>query len=52
MKICDLKPAAYNPRKMTQEQLKNLKKAIEEFGDLSGIFPTGVLVIWLAGSNA
>ena len=37
MKIKDLKPAAYNPRKITDEQLERLKKALYEFGDLSGI---------------
>ncbi|MEK7075746.1 MAG: hypothetical protein AAB948_03070, partial [Patescibacteria group bacterium] len=37
MKIKDLKPALYNPRKITDAQLANLKKAIIEFGDLSGI---------------
>lgn len=37
MKIKDLKPAAYNPRKITDAQLARLKKSLEEFGDLSGI---------------
>lgn len=37
MKIIDLKPAAYNPRKITDAQLARLKKSLEEFGDLSGI---------------
>lgn len=32
-----LKPAAYNPRKITMQQLKMLKNALEEFGDLGGI---------------
>lgn len=36
-KINTLKPAEYNPRKITKEQLESLKKAMEEFGDLSGI---------------
>lgn len=36
-KINTLKPADYNPRKITNEQLESLKKAMEEFGDLSGI---------------
>jgi len=37
MKLTDLKPAAYNPRKITDAQLARLKKSLEEFGDLSGI---------------
>lgn len=37
MKINDLKPADYNPRKITDEQLERLKKSMQEFGDLSGI---------------
>lgn len=37
MKITDLKPAAYNPRKISDAQLGRLKKSLEEFGDLSGI---------------
>jgi len=37
MKIKDLKPADYNPRKITEEKLKMLAKAMQEFGDLSGI---------------
>ena len=37
MKIKDLKPADYNPRTITDEQLERLKKSIQEFGDLSGI---------------
>ena len=37
MKIKDLKPADYNPRTITDEQLERLKKALHEFGDLSGI---------------
>ncbi len=37
MQIKDLKPAAYNPRKITDAQLARLKKSLEEFGDLSGI---------------
>lgn len=36
-KISTLKTADYNPRKITKEQLENLKKAMDEFGDLSGI---------------
>src|SRR4030067_1251113 len=35
--ITDLKPAGYNPRKITDEQLERLKKSLQEFGDLSGI---------------
>lgn len=37
MKVKDLKPAGYNPRKISPEKLAALKKAMEEFGDLSGI---------------
>jgi len=37
MKIKDLKPASYNPRKITEKQLGMLKKSMDEFGDLSGI---------------
>src|SRR3989338_7341093 len=37
MQIKDLKPAAYNPRTITDEQLKMLNKSLQEFGDLSGI---------------
>gem|GEM_PF-2566928 len=37
MKLKELKPADYNPRKISDEQLSMLKKALEEFGDLSGI---------------
>lgn len=36
MKISDLRPAEYNPRKITDEKLRALKGCIEEFGDLSG----------------
>lgn len=31
-KLSDLKPAAYNPRKISKEQLDRLKMSIEEFG--------------------
>lgn len=37
MKVQDLKPAGYNPRKITDKKLSALKKSLEEFGDLSGI---------------
>lgn len=37
MKISDLKPAAYNPRKITDKQLAMLKKSMAAYGDLSGI---------------
>lgn len=37
MKVKDLKPAGYNPRKISPEKLAALKKSMEEFGDLSGI---------------
>lgn len=33
-KIADLKPAAYNPRKISQAQLDALGRAMKEFGDL------------------
>lgn len=35
--IKDLKAAPYNPRTITDEQLGRLQKAMQEFGDLSGI---------------
>ena len=35
--IKDLRPNARNPRKITDEKLNQLKKALIEFGDLSGI---------------
>jgi hypothetical protein len=37
MKITDLKPADYNPRQISDEQLERLRKSLREFGDLSGI---------------
>lgn len=37
MKITDIKPAPYNPRKISDRQLQMLAKAMSEFGDLSGI---------------
>jgi len=37
MKIKDLQPAPWNPRKITDKQLAMLKKSMAEFGDLSGI---------------
>ncbi len=37
MKVKDLSPAPYNPRKITDEKLKMLGKSMKEFGDLSGI---------------
>ena len=33
----DLRPAVYNPRKISDKQASMLKKSMEEFGDLSGI---------------
>jgi 3'-phosphoadenosine 5'-phosphosulfate sulfotransferase (PAPS reductase)/FAD synthetase len=36
-KVQDLAPAEYNPRKISEKQLAALKKAMVEFGDLSGI---------------
>jgi hypothetical protein len=35
--VKDLKPAAYNPRKITDHRLEMLRKSMQEFGDLSGI---------------
>lgn len=32
----DLRPNPQNPRKISDEELENLKKSLEEFGDLSG----------------
>ena len=37
MNVEKLKPAAYNPRKISAEQLTALTKSLKEFGDLSGI---------------
>lgn len=37
MKVKDLKPAKYNPRKIADKKLSMLKKSMKEFGDLSGI---------------
>lgn len=37
MKIEDLNPNPRNPRKITDERLKILKKSLEQYGDLSGI---------------
>ena len=37
MKLTDLKSAGYNPRTITEEQLKMLNKSLQKFGDLSGI---------------
>jgi len=37
MQVKNLKPADYNPRKITDPQLARLKKSLEEFGDLSGV---------------
>lgn len=35
--IAHLKPAEYNPRKISKKQLESLKSAMSAFGDLSGI---------------
>ena len=32
MKLKDMKPAPYNPRKMTKEEFEKLKRSIKEFG--------------------
>ncbi len=37
MKVKDLKPAGYNPRKISKKQLEMLAKSMKKFGDLSGI---------------
>lgn len=37
MNVNGLKPAAYNPRTISEEQLKALAKSLHKFGDLSGI---------------
>lgn len=37
MELKDLRPNARNPRKITDEKLKMLKKSLDVFGDLSGI---------------
>jgi len=47
MKVKDLKPSGYNPRKITEKKLDMLGKAMREFGDLSGIIfnrQTGSLI--------
>ncbi len=36
-RLSDLKPASYNPRKISDKALKGLAYSIEEFGDISGI---------------
>lgn len=45
--VADLKGASYNPRVITDKQLKALQKSIEEYGDLSGVVfnrASGVLI--------
>lgn len=37
MKVSDLKPNEKNPRTISDKKLEMLKKAVREFGDLSGI---------------
>ena len=37
MKVKNLKPAPYNPRKISDKKLEMLGKSMTEFGDLSGI---------------
>src|SRR3989304_6309349 len=37
MNVSDLKPAGYNPRKITEKKLSMLAKSMSEYGDLSGI---------------
>jgi|GEM_PF-3102632 len=36
-RVDGLKPAAYNPRRISRDQLQALARAMAEFGDLSGI---------------
>lgn len=46
-RVIDLKPSAYNPRKISQRQREALGRAMAEFGDLGGIvlnIRTGSLV--------
>lgn len=37
MKLADLKPAPYNPRKISKQALAGLSASLHEFGDISGI---------------
>lgn len=37
MKVSDLRPSEYNPRKISSKHVASLKRAMKEFGDLSGI---------------
>lgn len=37
LKLTDLKPAPYNPRKITAEAMAGLKTSLVQFGDISGI---------------
>ena len=37
MKVEDLNPAEYNPRKITEAEKKSLAESMAEFGDLSGV---------------
>lgn len=37
MELSELKPALYNPRKITPEAMASLSKSLESFGDISGI---------------
>lgn len=41
MNILEIKPANYNPRKITDRQLEMLAKSMSEFGDLSGFILKG-----------
>jgi hypothetical protein len=36
-KLSELKPAAYNPRTITEKALAGLKYSMQEFGDISGV---------------
>jgi ParB-like chromosome segregation protein Spo0J len=36
MRVKDLKPSKFNPRKISDKKLSVLGKSMKEFGDLSG----------------
>jgi hypothetical protein len=37
MRIDDLKPASYNPRRISPEALAGLKSSLVQFGDIAGL---------------
>ncbi len=39
--LVDLKPAAYNPRKIDPEMMKRLKRGLQEFGCVDPLIVTG-----------